>query len=472
MPSNSPTLSETTELPPGPGSPRWWQLARFAHEPLEMFDECAARWGDAFTLDIAGHGRFVMLSNPETVRGVFRGDPGLLHSGESNEIFSATVGRNSVLVLDGDPHKRQRRVLVPPLKGERMRYFFAAMRTETIEATHSWPLKTPFPALPEMRKITLRVILRAGLGLPAGTELNDLERRVERLVANGRQRHALLLMQLVPIHLLSKCRWAPFFRQLNQLDDALFPLIAARRKGERPPVNENVLDDLLAARHEDGAPMSDQEVRDAIITIVIAGYDTTALALSWALVEILSHGEVVERVTEELREVTGGGPPEPEQLAKLKYLDAAIREVLRIRPIAPFVVRKTKQRFTAGGRTYPAGVTLCPCSYLVHHREELYPDAGRFRAERFLERKFGPHEWFPFGGGNRVCLGMPFALYEMSVVLATLFSQIRLSRPPSSNSRAIRHGVLLGPHDGARVFVDESRAPTSTPRQAGIAAAS
>jgi len=452
----SQTLASPTSvsaLPPGPTSPAWWQLLRFAHDPLGVLDECLLLHGDAFTLNQAGYGRFVMLSDPETVRDIFRGDPDVLHSGEANEILSATIGRSSVLVLDGAPHTRQRRVLVPPLKGERMRAFFDAMRLETIEAIRAWPAGKPFASMSTMQRITLRVILRTGLGLAAGPELDDFQRKVEVLLANGRQRHALVLMKLVPIHRLSRSRWVPLFRQLNALNDSLFALIAARRRGEKPPANENVLDELLAATHDDGTPLDDQEVRDAIITILIAGHDTTALALAWALAEIVPRPEVVERLTDELRRVTGGGPPEAEQLPALEYLDGAIRESLRLRPVVPFVVRLTKRSFAVGGREYPAGVVLCPCSYLVHRREDLYPEPERFRPERFLERKFGPHEWFPFGGGNRVCLGMPFALYEMKVLLATLFSQVRLARPSGARSRARRYGLVLGPDDGARVVV-------------------
>ena len=198
-------------------------------------------------------------------------------------------------------------------------------------------------------------------------------------------------------------------------------------------------------------------MRDALITILIAGHDTTALALAWALADIVPRPEVVDRLADELRRVTGGGPPEAEHLPALEYLDAAIRESLRRSPVVPFVVRKTVRPFAAGGREYPAGVVLCPCSYLVHRRADLYPEPDQFRPERFLERKFGPHEWFPFGGGNRVCLGMPFALYEMKVLLATLFSQVRLARPAGARSRARRYGIVLGPDDGARLSVIRSQ---------------
>jgi cytochrome P450 len=240
---------------------------------------------------------------------------------------------------------------------------------------------------------------------------------------------------------------------LNALNDSLYALIAARRRGETAAVSENVLDDLLAATHEDGSPLKDQEVRDAIFTILIAGHETTALALAWALADISARPEIVDRLVDELGRVTGGGPPEAEHLQGLEYLDATIRESLRLRTVVPFVVRLTKRPFTAGGREYPAGVVLCPCTYLVHQREDLYPAPEEFRPERFLERKFGPHEWFPFGGGNRVCVGMPFALYEMKVLLATLLSQVRPTRPEGARSRPRRYGLALGPDDGGRVMV-------------------
>jgi cytochrome P450 len=448
----APTPTPAFALPPGPMVPAWWQLVRFAGDPLGLLDECQRRYGDTFTLDVAGNGQFVMLSDPEAVREVFRGDPDVLHSGEANALFTATVGRHSVLVLDGAPHTRQRRVLVPPLKGERMRSFFDAMRLETLEAAQSWPRDAPYPALPTMRRITLRVILRTALGLALGPEMDRFERKIETFLSHGRQRYALVLMTIVPIGRLSGSRWVPLFRQLSDLDDDLFALIAARRRGDHSPSGENVLDDLLATTHEDGTSLGDREVRDSLITILIAGHDTTALALAWATGEIAERPEVVDRLADELGRVTGGGPPEAEHLPALEYLEGAIRESLRLRPVAPFVVRKTVRPSAVGGREYPAGVVLCPCSYLVHRRDKLYPEPARFRPERFLERKFGPHEWFPFGGGNRVCLGMPFALYEMKVLLATLLSQVRPTRPPGARSRARRYGIVLGPDDGARVI--------------------
>src|SRR5262245_53442628 len=250
--------ARVSALPPGPGALAWWQLLRFTWNPLKLLDECHRRYGDVFTLRIAGNGRFVMLSDPRAVREVFQGDPEVLHSGEANALFTATVGRHSVLVLDGAPHMRQRRVLVPPLKGERMRAFFEAMRLETLEAVRTWPVGTSFATLATMRRITLRVILRTGMGLEPGAELDRFEQKMERFLSNGRQRLALVLMTIIPIQRLTGSRWVPLFRQLSDLDDDLFALIAARRRDDHRPACQNVLDDLLAAAHEDGTPLGDR----------------------------------------------------------------------------------------------------------------------------------------------------------------------------------------------------------------------
>jgi cytochrome P450 len=294
------------------------------------------------------------------------------------------------------------------------------------------------------------------MGLVPGPDMDRIAHKIDTFLASGRQPFTLAFLTLLPYERLGGSRWLPMFRQLRDLDDELFAFIAARRRGERPASGENVLDDLLAARHEDGSSLDDQEVRDALITILIGGHDTTAMGLAWALVEIAPRPDVLDRLRDELQCATRGGPPEAEHMPALEYLNGAIRESLRIRPIVPFVARKTMAPFVAGDREYPAGVVLCPCAHLVHRRDELYPEPARFRPERFQERRFGPHEWLPFGGGNRICLGMPFALYEMKVVLATLLSQVRLDRPPGAQSRAARFGPVLGPHDRARVIVRRS----------------
>jgi cytochrome P450 len=398
-----------------------------------------------------------MLASPEAVRDVFRGDSRTLHSGEGNEFLTASVGRNSVLVLDEEPHARQRRVLLPPLKGERMRSFFRAMQEATLQAVRSWPVGCAVRMLPPMQHITLRVIVQAVLGLQPGAQLEDLERRIQRVLELGRGRYGLIWVKILPVQLLQRTRWLSFYRRMHELDESLFSFITECRR--KPPAarGDTILTDLVNETHEDGKPLGDQEIRDALVTLLFAGHETTSVALAWALEQIVPRADVIERITGELEETTGGGQPAADQLDRLDYLEAAIRETLRIRTILPFVVRLTKVPFEAGGRRYPPGVILAPCNHLVHFREDLYPDPHQFRPERFLERRYGGHEWFPFGGGGRTCLGMAFALYEMKVVLSTLVASARFSRPAGSRSFPVRRGLALAPHDGAQVTVLEKR---------------
>lgn len=422
---------------------------------MSFFDKCRREYGDTFTVRWAGYGTFVMLSSPSAVRDVFRGDPDVLYSGEANEFLSVTVGPSSVLVLDGNPHARQRRVLFPPLKGTRMRSHFAAIRDATLAAIRSWPRNDAVRMDVPMQQITLRVISQAVLGFAPGPDLSEFERLVQDMLRTTRGRWGLILFKTLPLRLLSKIPGMPYFRQLRNLDRALFSLIADRRHLALESRGDNVLADLLSATHDDGSPLSDAEIRDALVTLLTAGFETTALALAWTLERIVAHPPVVGKIQDELARVTGGEQPGPEHLAQLEYLDAVIREGLRTRMIFAFVVRKLKAPFQAGGRWYPAGVHLCPCNYLVHLRPDLYPDPHEFRPERFLEKSFAAHEWFPFGGGNRICIGMALALYEMKVVLGTLLTRVQLTRPAGVQSKPVRRGIVIAPSDGVRVLVSD-----------------
>lgn len=444
-------------LPPGPKSPAFWQLLHYSLSPLSFLEGCSRRYGDPFTVRWAGYGTFVMLGSPNAVKDVFQGDSYRLHSGEGNGFLTATVGKNSVLVLDGDAHARQRRVLMPPLKGDRMRGFFLAMQSAILEETRSWQVGQTLGMLKPMQNITLQVILQAVLGLSTGPKLQEFAHKVRRVLQLGRGRHGLILVKILPVDWLQRNRWLPFYQRMHELDQALFELIDKHRNGSSQDGCESVLGDLMKASHEGSTPMSRQEIRDALVTLIFAGHDTTAVALAWALEQIIPRADVVERIVAEIEQTTGGEPPRADQLGDLIYLDAAIRESFRIRTIMPFVVRMTKTPFEAGGREYPAGVVLCPCSHLVHRRPDLYPEPETYRPERFLERRYAAHEWFPFGGGGRLCLGMPFALYEMKVVLSTLFATVRLSRPPGSRSQPIRRGLALVPHDEGRMRVETNR---------------
>ena len=444
-------MTALTALPPGPAESPLTQLLRYSFTPLSWLDACA-ELGETFSFRLAGFGEFVMLTRPEDIREVFRGDATILHAGEGNALLSTLVGDTSVLVLDDAPHARQRRVLLPPLKGERMRTFFDAMQFETSEAAARWAAAGEVRADRDMQQITLRVILRAVHGMADPSKFAKLERAMTRVLNRSRNPLALVLYNLFPPHRFRDSRWLKYYRLLGELDEQLYDIIAAARAvpaSERPAC---LMTDLLATTHEDGKPLSDVEIRDAVVTILAAGHDTTALSLAWAFEQIVPRPDVMARLYEELETVCGRDKPAPEHMNALVYLDACIRESLRIRTIVPFVVRVLKAPVSIGGVAYPQGITLCPAIHLLHQREDLYPQPREFRPERFLERKFAPHEWNPFGGGNRACLGQAFALYEMKVVLATMLSELALERPRGAVSKPVRRGITIGPSDGCRLI--------------------
>ncbi len=291
----------STALPPGPRVTPLRQLYQWSVRPLEMLDECQRRFGDIFTIRLAGYGTIVMLTSPDLIRDVFRGDPHVLHSGEANEFLALTVGRNSILVLDDEPHRQQRQVQLPAFKGERMRSFFQALVQRTQRHINRWPEQRPFAIDESMRDITLGVILEATLGLTDGPEFDDLARRLKSFLALGATRWALFLTKIAQHTRLFELPMLPYARQLRAIDARLFSLLGDRRALLARSVvaiaeDHDILDDLLAARYENGNMLTDQEVRDAIMTTLLAGHETTATALSWAFEQILGHPEVEQRL--------------------------------------------------------------------------------------------------------------------------------------------------------------------------------
>ncbi len=445
------------KLPPGPAYGATNQLLRYSFRPIEFLEECAARYGETFTLRLAGFGTLVQLTRPDDIRDVFKGDSTILHAGEGNALLSSVVGASSVLVLDEKPHVRQRKAMLPPLKGDRMRTFFDAMQGEALTVAEQWSGAGFVRADKAMQTITLRVILRASLGLQPGPEFDQMQHTMARLLMHVRHPLALVMWNLFPLDRYENSRVLPFYRMRRKFDSMLFENFARQRAMDPDDRPECLLKDLMVATYDDGSTMTDNELRDAIVTVLAAGHDTTALALAWAFELILAQPDVVSRIEAELDEVAGGALPSIEQIPQLIYLDAVVRESLRVRNVIPFIVRVLKEDFSVGGFAYPSNVVLCPSIHLLHMREDLYPEPLRFRPDRFLERKFAPHEWIPFGGGNRACLGQAFAVYEMKVVLATLFASLRMERKPGAVSRPVRRGISIGPSDGALLRVVERR---------------
>jgi cytochrome P450 len=447
-------------LPEGPKRPSVVQLLSYTARPLEFLDACAKQYGEIFTMRLAGYGQFVVISNPNYIEEVFAADPAVAHSGEANvSIFLAALGTRSVLLLDEKPHARQRKLLMPPLHGDRMRAYLTAMRETTLHVIDRWPTGQVVTIDQSMREITLRVILQTVFGVHDNGQFQVLSDLIQNMLAET-VTPFVLLGPLIPegLRRLSP-RWARFLRNVDQLRARLSEIISRSRSSEDLAKRSDVLAVLLQARDEDGQPMDDEEICDELITLLLAGHDTSAAALSWAVREILASPRVHDRIANEVTPARRSDFSAAE-LAGLEYVDAAIKETLRLRTVVPLVLRLLKAPVSLGPWELPAGARIAPCMHVVHHRSDLYPDPAVFRPERFLERKYGPYEWFPFGGGNRRCLGMAFSLYEMKVLLSTLFSRLKLELVGEATVRPARRGVLLTPKGGTKVIVRDRWKPS------------
>ncbi len=408
--------------------PRLMQTAIFSRRAQWMLSRCAARFGETFTLRLVHEGTWLVLSNPDHVKQVFTGDPRIFHAGEGNRILVSVLGENSVLLLDGDAHLQQRKLLLGPFHGARMQRYGELMTEIAAAEIARWPLGSPYRVRPRMQALTLEIILRAVFGLQQGERLEALRVELRRLLD-------ALTSQLMPVILVAMGPervggFAPFRRLLDRVDRLLYAEIAARRAASDLEGRSDILSLLLGARTEPGGePMTDQELRDELITLLVAGHETTANALAWAVERLARHPDKLERLTEE---VSAGGS---------EYLEAVITETLRLRPVISLVARRLTQPVEIGGWLAPAGVTLVPSIFLVHRRPDVYPDPEAFRPERFLAQPPGTYTWLPFGGGVRRCLGAAFAQFEMRVVLAELVRRRQL-RPVRPEAEPVRRRAI------------------------------
>jgi cytochrome P450 len=425
-------------LPPGPdwslirSTQRWWR------RPLQTLEECQRRYGDMFTYRLAHEGTWVFVAHPDAVKQVFTGDPRLLHAGEANIVLLPLLGEHSVLLLDEPEHMAQRKLMLPPFHGKRMQAYREVMARVAAEEIQRWPTDERVRTRPRMQAVTLEVILRAVFGVAEGerlTRLRDELRRALGLLAE--RRRALFLLALGPQRIR---RFPPFRRLIEGIDALLYPEIESRRRAPDLAERDDILSLLLQARHADGRPMSDRELRDELMTLLVAGHETTATALSWAIELLARHPAELGQLESELS--TGGD----------EYLDAVIKETLRLRPVIALVLRKLVEPMEIGGRLLPAGVSVAPSIYLVHRRPDIYPEPERFRPERFLERPAGTYTWIPFGGGVRRCLGGAFAEFEMAVVLRELVSRRRIRPVGKRPEHPVRSTITNVPNGGAEVL--------------------
>jgi cytochrome P450 family 135 len=449
IPGVTPSLPAVhPELPPGPRAHRALQTARWIARPAGFMEDAARRYGDTFTFRITNEGTWVFVSHPDAVKQVFTGDPRLLHAGEANVVLMPVLGSHSLLLLDDDAHMAQRKLMLPSFHGERMRGYEQTMADVAAREIERWPTGVPVRAWPTMQAITLEVIMRTVFGV------RDSE-RVERLgeVLRASLAWAAEPRRMAQLALLGPRRVAErgtLRAALDPTDALIYEEIRARRDAPDLAERDDVLSLLLQARHDDGSAMTDKELRDELMTLLVAGHETSATALAWALEALTHHPAALERLRDEV------------DAGEDAYLDAVVKETLRLRPVIALVLRRLIEPMEIGGRMLPAGVNVAPCIYLMHRRADVYDDPRAFRPERFLEKPPGTYTWIPFGGGVRRCLGASFAQFEMKVVLRELVSRLDMRAARAQPERRVRRAIVFAPHRGGEVVVTRRAAAAET----------
>ncbi len=439
-------------LPPGPRYPSAVQMLGFWTRPLPYFERLRARYGKRFTLQILGAPAFVHHSDPEHVKEIYTAPPDVLHPGVGAKILEPIVGKRSVILLDEGEHMEQRKLMLPAFHGEKMEQLSDLVQEVTEREVRAWGAERELALHPRMQALTLEIVLRAVFGLDPGPRLDAMREHLGDMLSFGDNPLSLLgqppdwqlpLWERLPMT-------AGFFRSQRRVDELLYEQITERRleSDERA----DVLSMLLEARHADGSPMSDDEIRDELLTLLVAGHETTASSLAWTFQQLALAPAALGSLADEVRAGEANG-----------YLTATINETLRHRPVLPGTMpRHVVKPIEVGGWHYEPGVSLQANAYLVHHDPDIYPEPHAFRPERFLDTKPGTYTWIPFGGGRRRCLGASFALLEMRIVIAEILRTYDVSAAHAGPEPAVRRGISVTPSRGARVRV-RARSTASAP---------
>jgi cytochrome P450 len=416
---------------------------------------CGHRYGKAFTIRAATVPPMVYLADPAEIKKVFAGDPSIFHAGEANAMLSGLLGDTSVLVIDDDVHRERRRLMLPPFHRDAVAKQAEQMVQIAADNIAGWPAGTDFAVAPKMSEITLEVILRTVIGASDPARLAALRAVMPKLLNVGQWAS----LAIAKPDLQQRWPWRSLWERIQEADRLLYAEIAERRADPHLDQRTDVLAMLVRATDEDGNAMSDRELRDQLMTLLVAGHDTTATGLSWALERLTRHPAILAKAVE---------AADSEHAAGDDYLDAVAKETLRIRPVVFDVGRVLKEPVELAGYQLPAGVMVVPGIGLVHSDSEVYPDADRFDPDRMIGATLSPTTWFPFGGGNRRCLGATFAMVEMRVVLREILRRVELATTTAADEpQRVKH-VIMVPRKGGRVCVRAVRqAAVSATRPAG-----
>ncbi|HXV05481.1 MAG TPA: cytochrome P450 [Solirubrobacterales bacterium] len=431
--------------PPGPRLPRHLLGMLWLLREPQLLELCRRRYGDIFSLKAWPIGLLVVISDPAEIKRVFTSDPDVVHAGDGNAVTLPVAGKESVLLLDGQRHLHRRKLMLPPFHGDRLSVYGGLIGEVADEEIDRWPLDTVFPMHSAMQSITLKVILLAVFGIEDAERRAELERLIPKMINSP-----ALLWPPLQRDLGSWSPWRRFLALRDKVDSLLFEEIERKRKDPELENRDDILSLLLQARDENGEPMGDEELRDQLVTLLLAGHETSATSLAWTFERLLRNEAVLAR----LRNKLAAGDEE--------YLDCVITESLRSRPIIPYAMRRLTEPFEIGGYEVPAGAFVGSSTTLVHNRPDLYPDPEVFRPERFEDKRADTYAWIPFGGGVRRCLGASFATFEMKIVLGRVIERCDLAVPDPKPERPRGRFVTYVPARGARVILRQRRPASSS----------
>jgi cytochrome P450 len=441
-------------LPPEPRNGPLMQTLRWAIRPLAFMDECRRELGNSFSLRFLGFERpMVLISDPAAIKALYMEQANGLPPGR-NIVLEPILGSQSLLLQEGAEHLARRRLMLPSFHGERMRSYESVLDEIVSEEIDSWPLNSEFPIHSRMQTITLEAILRIVFGVADGPRLERLRGVLSNVLTETASPRSQLIA-LATRRFRGGNAFARYEGQLKEVDDLLYAEIAEHRTRPDLADREDILSMLMLAEFEDGGTMSDKELRDQLMTLLLAGHETTATALAWTFDLLLRHPESLQRLRDSL------------QAGEDDYLRATISESLRLRPVLPLAGRRLAKELSVDGLTLPAGTDVTPAIWITHTRADLYPEPFAFQPERFLGDGPESYAWIPFGGGIRRCIGASFAEFEMRIVLREVLTRCDLHKASPLPEKTGRRNITLSPKDGTPVVVT-ARRPAREPLVAAV----
>ena len=441
----------------GPQSSPFIQLMNWIFRPLDFLEECDRNYGDMFNLNLMGLPPFTVVSNPQGIEEILSVDAKKFDVGRTNNLAAGLLGDNSLVLLDGEPHRRQRKLMMPPFHGEKVKSYAETICHITEQVANKWQDDQTFVAQKAMQDITLETILHVVFGLSKGKRYQEIKPPLIELldITGSPLKASVIFLPFLQKDLGEWSPWGKVVRRRRKIYELLQEEIDERRASPEFSRND-VLSLMMSAKDENGEGLSDIELKDQMMTLLVAGHETTATALSWALYWIHKLPEVKQKLLAELDELDPN--VDPLEISRLPYLTAVCNETLRIYPVAFIAfIRFAKCPIEVMGYQFEAEKMIVPTIYLTHHREDLYPEPKQFKPERFLERKYSTYEFLPFGGGNRRCIGYALALLEMKLVLAKILKGWDLSLTSDREILPKRRGATIAPDNGVPLILKGKR---------------